>query len=184
MVKTLYTVGYEGLTINGFLAMIDGPPIALIVDARERPLSRKPGFSKRALQEALERLNVGYRHMPELGSPSVLRHQFKESGNWALFRAGYSNWLGGQLDSINTLRRFATLQTIGVLCFEADVNLCHRSILVESVLESLEGYLWTDLSRYGARTLECLSSSSLTRARVVRMEKRTALQDCSTVGHG
>lgn len=76
----LFTLGYEGLRIDGLLAIIGGHPIDMIVDVREHPLSRKPGFSKRALQEPLEQMRVDYVHIPKLGSPTAMRCQFKESG--------------------------------------------------------------------------------------------------------
>lgn len=180
----LFTIGYEGLNIDRFLAMVGGHPIDMIVDARKSPLSRKPGFSKRALQQSLEQLGLDYVHIPELGSPTTIRRQFKESGEWEVFRDEYSDWLEVQRDSINAVHGLARRHTIGVLCFEADVNLCHRSILGARLLEFLKGYIWMDLSRHGTRTLEFLSSSSRIRARATHTVKQTASQDCLTVNNG
>lgn len=182
--STLFTIGYEGLSIEKFLAMVGEHPIDMIVDARERPISRKPGFSKRALQESLEQLGLDYVHIPELGSPTTIRRQFKESGEWEVFGKEYSGWLEVQRDSINAIHGLARRHTIGVLCFEADVNMCHRSILGARLLEFLEGYIWMDLSRHGTTTLDFLSSSSRIRARATHTAKQTALQDCLTVSNG
>ena len=44
----LFTLGYEGLDIDAFVARVRDAGIRVIVDVRELPLSRKKGFSKSA----------------------------------------------------------------------------------------------------------------------------------------
>jgi len=51
--KNLFTVGYEGLTLEAFIQRLQSSSIQTLVDVRELPLSRKRGFSKRALAESL-----------------------------------------------------------------------------------------------------------------------------------
>lgn len=48
MAKTtsLFTFGYEGLTIEAFIARLNEAGVRTIIDVRELPLSRKKGFSK------------------------------------------------------------------------------------------------------------------------------------------
>lgn len=152
-VGVLFTAGYEGLRIDWFLALIGGHPIDMIVDVREHPLSRKPGFSKRALQEFLEQIGVDYVHIPELGSPTAMRRQLKESGEWDVFRTGYAAWLETQRAAFDTVRHLAKHHSVGLLCFEANVHGCHRSILGSKLLDRLEGYSWINLSRYGEKAL-------------------------------
>ena len=43
--------------------------VSVLADVRAVALSRKRGFSKTALREALEREDLGYRHFIELGTP-------------------------------------------------------------------------------------------------------------------
>lgn len=40
----LYTAGYEGLSINAFIARLKQAGIDKVLDVREYPLSRKKGF--------------------------------------------------------------------------------------------------------------------------------------------
>src|SRR3546814_18177557 len=47
--KHLYTIGYAGQTLEGFLRRLKQVGVLTVVDVRELPLSRKSGFSKRAL---------------------------------------------------------------------------------------------------------------------------------------
>jgi uncharacterized protein (DUF488 family) len=38
---TIYTIGYEGIDINGFLSLLRRHKIETVVDVRELPLSRR-----------------------------------------------------------------------------------------------------------------------------------------------
>jgi len=50
---TVFTIGYEGLDIDAFMSLLAEHGIDTVVDVRELPLSRKPGFSKKALANIL-----------------------------------------------------------------------------------------------------------------------------------
>ena len=49
----LFTLGYEGLTIDAFIARRQTAQVKTAVDVRELPLSRKKGFSKSTFCAAL-----------------------------------------------------------------------------------------------------------------------------------
>ena len=49
----LMTIGYEGLELSEFFALLKHSKVSMIVDVRELPLSRKRGFAKAALAEGL-----------------------------------------------------------------------------------------------------------------------------------
>ena len=76
----LVSVGYEGRSVDELIAVLRRYDVSLLVDVRLNAISRRPGFSKRALAEALHAAGIEYRHAPELGNP-------KE--NRAAFRAGH-----------------------------------------------------------------------------------------------
>jgi uncharacterized protein (DUF488 family) len=57
------TIGYEGLDIDAFMSLLAENDIETVVDVREMPLSRKPGFSKKALEAALNLSGRDYVHM-------------------------------------------------------------------------------------------------------------------------
>ena len=63
----IYTVGYEGLDIDSFLSLLAENDIETVVDVREMPLSRKPGFSKKSLEAVLNLSGREYVHMVALG---------------------------------------------------------------------------------------------------------------------
>lgn len=79
----LFTFGYEGLDIDAFVARVQGAGVQAIVDVRELPLSRKKGFSKSALRDALRAAGLDYFHVPALGCPKEIRTRYKVDGDWA-----------------------------------------------------------------------------------------------------
>ena len=54
----LYTVGYEGRTLPQFVRLLREHGITRLVDVRERPASRKPGFSALPLLDALRKVGI------------------------------------------------------------------------------------------------------------------------------
>ena len=63
----LYTIGYQGRSLEEFLAVLRREGIGCVVDVRRNALSRKPGFSKTALREALAGAGIDYLHLRRLG---------------------------------------------------------------------------------------------------------------------
>jgi len=91
MQKTvLYTAGYEGIDVSGFIDRLKENEIEYLIDIRERPQSRKKGFSKKALTEKLAEEDIAYLHLPELGSPSEIRKKVREDGDYNYFFEQFS----------------------------------------------------------------------------------------------
>ena len=76
----IYTIGYEGLDLDGFLALLRKHGVETVVDIRELPLSRKPGFSKTVLGDTLNVSGKEYVHIPELGCPKPVRNTYRHDG--------------------------------------------------------------------------------------------------------
>ena len=76
---TVVTIGYEGRQLDEFVAELSNRRVEIVFDVRENAISRKLGFSKRRLGEALAVAGIDYRHQPALGNPR---------SNRAAFRAG------------------------------------------------------------------------------------------------
>ena len=125
------TIGYEGKTIEQFLAELSSAGIRQVIDVRELPLSRKNGFSKGALARHLREAHILYRHIPELGSPRGLRHVYKNGGSSEKFMEGYSSHLDKNRDSFEMMRGLALGLQSAILCFEKDYRDCHRRVLAE-----------------------------------------------------
>lgn len=148
---TLYTVGYSGRTVRGFLDLLDARQIALVIDTRWLPLSQhKPGFSKSRLKDALTwRFDhaqaqpmdpIGYWHCRPLGSPPELRKALYSTGDYATFFEAYRAHLTTQSAALWSVQALiADKQRVALLCSEASHELCHRSVLAEEVVRLLGG---------------------------------------------
>jgi len=133
---TIYTIGYEGMRIEDFLSLLREHDIETIVDIRELPLSRKPGFSKKALAETLNLGGLEYVHLPALGCPKAIRDRYRADGNWQSYRRGFLKYLKTQNAIIVELSALAAYSNCALLCFEADFNFCHRAMVADAVKQT------------------------------------------------
>lgn len=134
-------VGYEGKDIASFVRELTAWKIGTVVDVRLNPISRKKGFSKRALTEALADAAIAYTHMPRLGNPKDNREGFGAPGTAAAKAAGarYQALLDSEeaATGIIDLTNLAAEQRVAVLCFEASEVCCHRKYVLARIKERL-----------------------------------------------
>ncbi|WP_218061767.1 DUF488 domain-containing protein [Planobispora rosea] len=69
-------IGYEGCGLGEFIRRLRRENVELLIDVRLNPISRKRGFSKTALSNALADAGIVYEHMRELGNPKWNRAGF------------------------------------------------------------------------------------------------------------
>jgi uncharacterized protein (DUF488 family) len=129
----LLTIGYQGKPLDRLLTTLQEEGVDVLLDVRDVPWSRKPGFSKGQLSKALEAAGIRYRHVQELGTPAPLRRAFRESGDWQTIAAEYREYLGGQTEVLDQLVADHKEEKVCLLCFEADVNQCHRLAVAEAL---------------------------------------------------
>lgn len=130
---TVFTIGYEGIDIDAFVSLLSEHGIETVVDIRELPLSRKPGFSKKTLGNILNLSGYEYLHMVELGCPKPVRERYRDDGNWARYTEGFLAHLKTQEDAIAELAGLVASSNCALLCYEADYNFCHRSLVANAV---------------------------------------------------
>jgi len=130
----LISVGYEGRTPDELITALRHAEVQTLVDVRENAISRKRGFSKRALAEACRAGGITYRHEPTLGNPRSNRDGFRsgESTSVEAYRSHLDTTGGEALETMVELLRD---RTVALLCFEADHLHCHRSIVAERILD-------------------------------------------------
>ena len=134
----LYTIGYEGRAIEEFIAYLDAHEVEVLVDVREMPVSRKPGFSKTKLAYRLEETGIEYLHLRSLGSPRESRKKLRQGGDFGRFSAEYAEHLDGRVEDVTSLwRLIASGRRAALMCFERDHTQCHRTLLVHRLLENL-----------------------------------------------
>ncbi|MDX8128020.1 DUF488 domain-containing protein [Methylomonas sp. OY6] len=130
---TIFTIGYEGIDINAFLALLKKYSIDTVIDIREFPGSRKPGFAKTALSNLLNLSGIEYLHVVALGCPKPVREQYKQDNNWKRYTLGFLDHLSNQDQAIAYVADTATYSNCALLCYEADYRFCHRSMVANAV---------------------------------------------------
>jgi uncharacterized protein (DUF488 family) len=135
-IMTLFSFGYEGLRIDEFVARLQGVGVRVVLDVRQLPLSRKPGFSKSALAARLRKSGIAYRHIPALGCPRLIRDRYKSDGDWPAYARAFRAYLAGQEDALAEVARIAGKIEACLVCFEADHKLCHRSLVARAIPRS------------------------------------------------
>jgi uncharacterized protein (DUF488 family) len=130
--KQIVTIGYEGANLDDFLATLEQIKVTMLLDIRELPISRRPGFAKTALREGLASVGIDYRHEPRLGSPKAIRHQLRDDGDYKRFFRDFDRYLGKQADLLDTLAG-ELKGTVALLCYERDFHTCHRKSVAEAL---------------------------------------------------
>lgn len=131
---TVYTIGYEGTDIERFVATLLAANVKVLADVRALAISRKKGFSKNRLREALEKVGIEYRHFVELGDPKDGRMAARE-GKFELFRKIYTAHLktSSAKLALSNLGALVENSATCMMCFERDPNVCHRNIIAEQL---------------------------------------------------
>lgn len=129
--RRVFTIGYEGASLPDFIATLDLAGIDVLLDVREIPISRRRGFSKSSLAEALGAAGVAYRHERRLGSPGTLRHRLHADGNYATFFRDFRRYLKTQ-DALLIELAENLSGNVALMCYERAPETCHRSVVAEA----------------------------------------------------
>lgn len=131
----LYTLGYQDFTLETYIKKLQSAGVKRVVDVREAPVSRKAGFSKRALAAALTEAGIAYTHLRMLGCPKPVRDRLKQGGSWAVYAKDFSSHLAQQSQALDELVSIACAEPVSLLCFEADFRHCHRSLVADAAVK-------------------------------------------------
>lgn len=133
MGRELFTVGYEGATIDSFISNLQANNINCILDVRALPLSRKPGFSKNQLAGRLRRVDIHYIHLAELGTPKDIRDKLKSTRDYSTFFEKMERYLAEKKDAIEQAYNHVMSSRCCLMCFERLADKCHRKIIAEKI---------------------------------------------------
>jgi uncharacterized protein (DUF488 family) len=79
----VFTVGYEGLMLDGLLDLLLRNGVKRLVDVRCNPEARRFGFHKSTMARHCQDLAIQYTHLPELGIPSNKRTDLNDSESYS-----------------------------------------------------------------------------------------------------
>jgi uncharacterized protein (DUF488 family) len=140
----LFTIGYEGISLEEYLNRLIKNGVKVLVDVRNNPLSMKFGFSKTLLTRYCESLGILYKHIPEVGIQSAQRQELNRQADYdKLFtdyrKSNLTKTIDSQVQILNLLEEH---KRIALTCFEADICQCHRKPLAEAI-EQLPDFNYT-----------------------------------------
>ncbi len=130
----VYTAGYEGLLVDGFLNRLLRHGIKRVIDVRNNPVSRRYGFHGGTLSRLCSRLGMEYAHFPDLGIPPEDRRDLKGPSDFmALFRRYEEAVLPTREASVGKVASLLSEKPGVLVCSESDPAQCHRSRLARAV---------------------------------------------------
>jgi uncharacterized protein (DUF488 family) len=136
MGRQLFTIGYEGITIDTFIANLLAINIECILDVRAIPFSRKKGFSKTQLGERLKSADIQYIHLVELGTPKDIRENLKYTHDFKTFFKKMDAYLDNKKETIEIAYNYVMNNTCCLMCFERLADQCHRKIIAEKIKDA------------------------------------------------
>jgi uncharacterized protein (DUF488 family) len=131
----LFTIGYEGISLEAYLNKLIQNNIKVLVDVRNNPLSQKFGFSKSQLQKYCKMACIQYIHFPEVGIQSEYRQGLNSQQDYDRLFDFYkevtiSSTISSQSKLLDLLKEH---ERIALTCFEANICQCHRKPLAEAI---------------------------------------------------
>lgn len=133
----LFTIGYEGVSLEEYLNKLILNDIKLLCDVRKNSVSMKYGFSKSQLEKACEGVGIKYVHIPELGIDSDKRQELNTQTDYdnlfAIYRSDILSQTTEAQDKLLILLK--ENERIALTCFEANICQCHRKHLAEALVK-------------------------------------------------
>lgn len=135
----VYTIGHSTHPIDEFLELLTAHGVQKVVDVRTIPRSRhNPQYDQTALRRSLKAARIRYEHMPRLGG---LRHARKGSPNAGWINASFRGFADHMQSEdfqrgLRGLEAEARKRVTAIMCAEAFVARCHRSLIGDALAVS------------------------------------------------
>ena len=142
----LFTIGYEKTSQRDVIETLRAAGVKVLIDVRDRPISRRAGFSKRQLAASLDEAGIAYVGLRALGTPPEGREANRRR-DWPRFWQIVETRLAtpeAELD-LQRAAEIAAAQPSCLLCYEADWHICHRRRVAE-LLQERHGFTTTHLT--------------------------------------
>lgn len=136
----LFTIGYEGISLEEYLNKLIQENIQVLCDVRKNSKSMKYGFSKNQLKAACEGLGIAYIHLPEVGIDSDKRQTLTCQLDYDVLFEDYNQTVipstAKQQSQIIALIK--NNKRVAITCFEANICQCHRLHLATAIMAKPE----------------------------------------------
>ena len=136
----LFTIGYEKAAQRDVIAALLEAGVQVLLDVRDRPQSRRAGFSKRQLAASLDEAGIAYIGLRALGTPPEGRLANRRR-DWPRFwRIVEARLATPEAElALQGAAEIAARTPACLLCYEADWRICHRRRVAE-LLEQRHGF--------------------------------------------
>ena len=119
---SIYTIGYQNLSIDLFIDILIKKGIKTVLDVRNKPFSYKYGFNYSCLNKYLPEFNINYINIPELGIEEKYRKTLSREKLWK----HYSDLLDRRKDYLNRVINIVMKRPTVLMCYEINPEDCHR----------------------------------------------------------
>jgi uncharacterized protein (DUF488 family) len=135
--KALFTIGYEGVSIEQYINKLINADVKVLCDVRKNSYSMKYGFSKSQLKMACEGVGIQFLHIPEVGIVSDKRKELNNQSDYDLLFADYVKTVIPKTvtEQEKILHLIKEHQRVAITCFEKDICQCHRKHLAEAICQ-------------------------------------------------
>ena len=136
----LFSIGYEKARFVDVVDALKKAGVATLIDVRDRPQSRRPGFSKNQLASGLAEAGISYVGLKALGTPPEGREANRKR-QWGRFWRIVDEKLA-TAEAEHALEEAAAIASktpTCLLCYEANPGICHRS-RVADILRQRHGF--------------------------------------------
>ena len=126
--KQIFTIGHSNRSIDDFIELLKINNIIALADVRSYPGSRWfPWFNREKLSAALQKEDIQYIHIPELGGRGHIKKGGPATNTLATYEAHmHSDTFRTGIDKLTTI---ATAGNTAIMCAEADWQKCHRQFI-------------------------------------------------------
>jgi uncharacterized protein (DUF488 family) len=135
--QPVLTIGHSARSLEEFVTLLRDHEVDQVVDVRKLPGSTAhPHFNEETLADALEKVAIGYVHVPALGG---LRRPVVDSPNrgWRnrSFQ-GYADYMQTEEFelALQELIDLASRRRVALMCAEAVPWRCHRSLIADALV--------------------------------------------------
>lgn len=135
--EKLFTIGYEANSIDDYINKLIQNNIKLVCDVRKNPISRKYGFSKSSMKNIIEKMELNYINIPELGIESEQRTQLNTIADYNKLFSQYEKTTLSKADAYldKILSLIKQYKRVALTCFEADYHMCHRARIANALIK-------------------------------------------------
>lgn len=132
----LFTIGYEGKTLEQYINLLIINDVHLLCDVRKNAYSQKYGFSKSQLEKACVGVGIKYVHIPQLGIESEFRQDLRSQKDYDnLFEFYEENTLKQNQEYLLKVRELIDSEKrIALTCFEHNPKECHRARVAKHLM--------------------------------------------------